>query len=293
MICSAYLLVPMKEGQSWSSFFKRRFLRIVPPMMLFMVFYAVLPLLWGEVNVNTALHRFYTIPFNFPENAGHLWFLFPLLGIYLFIPIISPWLRVATRKQELFFLGLWAVGCCIPYLNRFHGEVWGQCHWNQFHLLYNFCGYLGYIVLAHYIKVHLYWSDAKRRTVGVALLLLGAIWTILSFYVQIVPGTYQETPTVELGWSFCTINVVMESLGAFLLFTTIHGGRNKWVEDISQKSYGMYLIHIFYLGFWFGVVDPLLPVAAAIPALCILTYLSSYATCKILSYLPGSHWLIG
>lgn len=42
VITSAYLLVPMKEKQSWGEFFKRRFFRILPPMLVFMIVYAVL-----------------------------------------------------------------------------------------------------------------------------------------------------------------------------------------------------------------------------------------------------------
>ena len=37
---------------------------------------------------------------NFPTLAGHLWFMYPLISLYLFIPIISPWLRKATAKEE-------------------------------------------------------------------------------------------------------------------------------------------------------------------------------------------------
>ena len=47
VITSAYLLVPMKEKQSWGEFFKRRFLRILPPMLVFMIVYAVLQV-WQE-----------------------------------------------------------------------------------------------------------------------------------------------------------------------------------------------------------------------------------------------------
>ena len=45
--------------------------------------------------------------------------------------------------------------------------------------------------------------------------------TILSFYVQAVPGVLHDTPVLEIGWSFCTINCVLLTTGAFLLFTCI------------------------------------------------------------------------
>lgn len=45
-----------------------------------------------------------------------------------------------------------------------------------------------YLVLANYIRVHLTWPRTVRLTAGSAMLAVGAVWTVLSFYVQAVPG---------------------------------------------------------------------------------------------------------
>ena len=37
IIVSAFLLVPMKPGQTMGEFYKKRFLRILPPMFIFML----------------------------------------------------------------------------------------------------------------------------------------------------------------------------------------------------------------------------------------------------------------
>ena len=47
MIVSAFLLVPLKPGQTMGSFYKRRFGRILPPFVTFLLLYTFLPLLWG------------------------------------------------------------------------------------------------------------------------------------------------------------------------------------------------------------------------------------------------------
>ena len=133
----------------------------------------------------------------------------------LFIPIISPWLRKASAKEEGLFVALFVLSTCIPYLNRWAGEVWGQCFWNEFHVLWYFSGYLGYVIMAHYIKVHLDWSRTKRLAAGSALMVVGAVITILSFYVQATPGVVLETPVLEVGWNMCTINCVMLTAGTF------------------------------------------------------------------------------
>lgn len=296
MIISAFLLVPMKEGQRMGQFYRRRFTHILPPLFLFMVLYSTLPLLWGQLDEATSLKDLSRLLLNFPTLAGHLWFMYPLISLYLFIPIISPWLRQATAKEERFFLLLFLLSTCMPYLNRWFGEVWGECFWNQYHMLWYFSGYLGYLVLAHYIRVHLTWDRSKRLAVGFPLMIVGAAWTIYSFYVQAVPGVLHVTPVIELGWAFCTINCVLLTTGTFLLFTCIRRPEAPAiVTDTAKLSYGMYLMHIFWLGLWVSIFKEGLglPTVAAIPCITVCTFISCYVATKIISFLPGSKWLIG
>lgn len=296
MIMSAFLLVPMKEEESMWKFYRKRALRILPPMACFIFLYSTLPLLWGQLDSAASLHDLKRFFLNFPSLAGHLWFMYPLIGIYLFIPIISPWIRKATPRQELFFIFLFLLSTCMPYLNRWCGELWGQCFWNEYHLLWYFSGYFGYLLIAHYIRVHLDWSRAKRLWVGAAMTLVGAVATILSFYVQAIPGEVLVTPELEIGWAFCTINCVVLTTGMFLLFTCIRlSTPHKLVTDVSRLTYGMYLMHIFWLGFWVGIFKDTmaLPTVMAIPSIAVATLISCYATSKVLEPIPGSKWLLG
>lgn len=296
IIVSAYLLVPMKEGQTTLSFYRKRFTRVIPPMMAFIILYSTLPLLWDQIDLDTSSRDLSHMLLNFPTLAGHLWFMYPLIGLYLFIPVISPWIRKVSAREERFFIGLFLISTCIPFLNHWIGEVWGQCFWNEYHMLWYFSGYLGYLVLAHYIRVHLDWSRTRRFYSGLALMLAGAAVTILSFYVQAIPGQIIETPTLEIGWSFCTINVVMLSAGAFLMLTCIETQKEPaMVADCSRLSFGMYLVHIFWLGMWVTVfkTDMAMPSYAAIPAIAVATFISCFVTMKVLSPLPWSNWTLG
>lgn len=296
MIVSAYLLAPMKKGQTSWQFYFHRCVRILPPFFIFMILYSTLPLLWGQIDDETSLKDLSRLFLNFPTLAGHLWFMYPLISLYLFIPVISPWLEKATVREERFFIGLFLLSTCIPYLNRFCGEIWGQCFWNEYHMLWYFSGYLGYLVLAHYIRVHLKWNRSKRFTIGLISMIVGAVWTIYSFYVQAVPGVLHSTPVIEIGWAFCTINCVLLTTGAFLLFTCIESSEApRLIIDISKLSYGMYLMHIFWLGLWVMVFKQQLelPTGVAIPVITLTTYICCYITGKIISFIPGSKWMIG
>ena len=296
IITSAFLLVPMKEEQTSWKFYRHRFGYILPPFILFMILYSTLPLLWGQLNGTASLKDLSRLWLNYPSLAGHLWFMYPLFSLYLFIPILSPWLRKATAREERFFILLFLISTCLPFINRWVGEAWGQCFWNEFHMLWYFSGFIGYMVIANYIRVHLDWSRKKRAIVGVTLMIAGAVATILSFYVQAVPGQLHVTPVIEVGWAMCVINNVALTTGTFLLFTCIKAEKApKFITEMSKLSYGVYLMHIFWLGLWVTVFKHNLglPTVAAIPCIALSTFASCFITAKIIAYLPGSKLTIG
>ena len=80
-----------------------------------------------------------------------------------------------------------------------------------------------------------------------------------------------------------------------LLFTTIHkpGKGYKLIYDISKVSYGMFLIHMFWLWLLAPVITPLMHISLAIPCIALATYIVSYLSCKLISLIPGSRWVIG
>ena len=86
--------------------------------------------------------------------------------------------------------------------------------------------------------------------------------------------------------------------GAFLLFSCIQGAPGL-ITGLSKLSFGMYLVHLFFLGpiaRWIiagDVANPSIPVGLAIPAIAALTFLCSAVTTKIISLIPGSRYLVG
>ncbi len=301
MIVSAFLLVPMKKGMTMGDFYRRRFRRILPPMAVFMLLYTFLPLAWGGITPEQSWNDFRMLPFNFPSMAGHLWFMYPLISLYLIIPVVSPWLERASAKEELTFLCLFGVSTLIPWIRRFIApEIWGECFWNGFSMLWYCSGYLGYLVMAHYIRYHLKWTRKKRMYAGLACFLIGAAFTGWSFWHMGVPGRLIETPLLEWSWEFCTPNVLVASFGAFLMFSCIR--REKvpaLIGDLSRMSFGMYLMHLFFLGpiarmiIGGNAAEPLIPVGLAIPCIAIITFVCCAVTTRILSLLPGSRWVVG
>ncbi|MGN0068713.1 MAG: acyltransferase [Prevotella sp.] len=301
MTVSAFLLIPLKPGMSMSQFYLHRAKRILPPFIVFLMLYCLLPLAWGGMSWEQSVNDLKTIPFNFPSMAGHLWFMYPLISLYLVMPLVSPWLEKASAKDELVFLGFFGLSTLMPWLHRYVlPEVWGECFWNGFHMLWYCSGYLGYLVMAHYIRFHLKWDRSRRLAIGALCFIGGAAFTAWSFWYKGVPGQLIETPMLEWAWEFCTPNVLCATFGAFVLFSCISQPKApRIITTISKLSFGMYLMHMFFLApiaacfVNDNAADPIVPVWLAIPAIALCTFLCCAITSRLVSLLPGSKWIIG
>ena len=220
IMASAYLLVPLKD--STPVFFKRRFTRVCIPFIVWGLLYAFLPLLWGGHGWDGAKTHLLTFLYNFPSNAIHLWFVYMLIGVYFFMPILSPWLKQVGRKEELFFLGLWFlttfwhyVKLCVP-----GGEIYGECSWNDFHILYYNAGYIGFLLMAHYVRTYIDWSLRKTLAVAVPVFLVGYAFSVGAFYH--LSSVSSDPFVVEQPWRFCTPNVAMMTFALFIVFKKIN-----------------------------------------------------------------------
>jgi len=294
VMISAYLLVPLRE--SASDFFKRRFSRIVLPFAIWQVLYAVLPAVWGGIAPAEAGANLACALTNFAPGAGHLWFVFMLLGIYLFMPVISPWLERVSRRSELGFLTLWGLTTCWHYAREIvPGGLFGEAFWNEFHTFYYFSGYIGYVVLAHYIRTRIDWDLRRSLAIGLPAVAIGYAVTALTFHSRI--PTAATLAELEIGWRFCSFNVALMSFGLFVIFKALKGSERsiagRSAVGISRLSYGIYLMHIFVLGAVHAFIAPLIPTAAAIPLTALLTFALCTAAAALLVRLPGGRCLIG
>ena len=85
VVASSYLQFPLHYPTG--EFFRRRTARILIPFVLWTVVYA---LAWGE-----PVQNFKDLLLNFNYAAGHLWFVYMLVGVYLIMPLLSPWAEKA------------------------------------------------------------------------------------------------------------------------------------------------------------------------------------------------------
>ena len=294
VMISGYLLLPVKEEMN--VFFKKRFTRVAIPFIVWCVLYAIYWALKGQTGWIQAGINILHIPVNFGVEVGHLWYIYMLIGLYLFAPIISPWIAGATRKNMEFYLVLWGITLCIPYIHLIYPQILGECYWNHTPLLYYFSGFLGYLILGAYLKMFM--SDKKAWYLPVGwLLIVGGYIITAGGFISLLDST--DLSKLELTWGFETINVAMMSLGVFLLLKDIRFKNQNsaivsGITDISKISYGIYLAHIMVLNFFYSVLNTVIvPVQIKIPLIAICTILVTCIIVKLLSFLPKSKYIIG
>jgi len=311
---SGYLLLPVKE--TMSDFYRKRFFRVVIPFFIWIVIYAVVPQPGQAFSWNTVVENLTRCAFNFPDGAGHLWFVYMLLGVYAIMPMVSPWLDKISKSTEEIFLVVWLFTTLFPFIRVLAEsvfgtpELWGEANWNPFGAFYYLSGFFGYAVFGHYMRK---WTgkNGPKNYLIIAIPFLFAGYIITLFWFQyFMPTVFPVDRSIELAvrmetsWQFCSLGTVLMTVGFVLIIRTINSSGKLYrsiILPISKISYGIYLMHIFLLNLFFPIVKKLVMGAfdsVASPVLimigtAIITFVACTLVVKLISLIPGSKYIIG
>lgn len=322
VFASAYLQIPLHY--STGEFFRKRAIRILPPFLFWTLVYA---LVWGE-----PIQNFKDLLLNFNYAAGHLWFVYMLIGLYLIMPLLSPWAERVGKRELQAYLGIWLFTTLIPLIRQWAGgaapviygpsgipnaakfPLWGEASWNTYGAFYYLSGFVGYLLLGLYFRKfvgRLSWS----RTLGIALptFLVGFAICCGGFLLRVWSDSHGVFPIEgpvglaalwEGPWLNDTIGVTLMALAWILFFRKIETG-GRLLLAVSQASYGMYLCHMLLL----GNVSPWLRTALGtgtdgtlgiwttpvqILATALLSFLGTALFCMLVRRIPKlGRWIIG
>jgi len=270
IIASSYLQFPLHY--STGEFFRKRSVRILIPFIIWSLVYAFL-------NGNAA-ENLRSLSFNFNYSAGHLWFVYMLIGIYLLMPLLSPWAEKVSKRELQAYLVLCFAASCVPLVrdwlsdgqmaitygptgipNRALYPLWGEGSWNAYGLFYYFSGFIGYLLLGLYFRRFApVRSWGKTLAFALPCLLAGFAVSMGGFLRRVyaaadgafpAEGTLETTVWWETTWCNDTVGIFLMTIGAVMLFRKVSAeGRfyNRVLLPVSQASYGMYLSHMIVLG---------------------------------------------
>ena len=269
IIASSYLQFPTHYPTM--EFFRRRAVRILVPFLLWTVVYAFR---WGE-----PVENFRNLLLNFNYAAGHLWFVYMLLGVYLLMPLLSPWAEKVEKKELQIYLGIslfttiiplirdWATGGATTVIYGPSGlprqalfPLWGEASWNAYGTFYYFSGFIGYLLLGLYFRKfvgELSWK--KTLCIAIPCYVAGFAISFGGFLRRVyetaagtfpVGGLVEKAVWWETTWCNDTIGVVLMAIAWILVFKKIKAeGRfyKNVLLPVSKASYGIYLMHLLIL----------------------------------------------
>ena len=304
VITSSYLLFPIRGGTG--AFLRKRLTRILVPFAIWSAAYIA----WFG-NGGGSWGRFL---FNFPDEAGHLWFIPMLAGLYILMPLLSPWAEKVSSRELKGWIAAWLVTTTFPFLRALWGRIWGdpsfgsvpylwgECPWNHFGTFHYVSGFFGYVLLGLWFR-----KFAPRLEWRNALLVASAAWiagaTVMGVpFFRFAPSfpfsaSYQTAVVMETSIEFCSIGVALTTFAAFLAFRRIESCGwfyTRIVEPVSRASFGMYLVHMFILPIVLSILRPHTPTCVAIFTTAFVTFALSALFSIIIRRMPLlGKWICG
>lgn len=328
------LLLPVR--QEMGAFYKKRISRVFWPFLVWSVIYCLFPVVvMGVGGSRELVLRFFVsagdpspyisdafldicrIPFDFTGYSVHMWYVFLIIGLYLYLPIFSAWVEKATLRQKHLVLGIWSVTLCLPYAEQATEQLFGTCAWNPFGMLYYFAGFSGYMLLGHVVTQ---WPPLSwRKTLSIALpcFILGYLMTFAG-YRLIQTGAIMSGGSLgdmfgmafnpeqaglpyesshELCLLYCTPNVALMVVALLLVFRKFNHASLRvraLLSNMTACGFGIYLVHYFFVGPANMLVCSLgVPMWLVIPASALVAFPATWVTVALMRKVVPGKWFLG
>lgn len=165
------------------------------------------------------------------KSFSHLWYLYTLIGIYLFLPVIKLFVNNASKQVlEYILYLLFIFNFCIPFINYLFGvEIAFKLPLTTFPLFY--------LLLGHYVyNVCFNWEN-KRVIAFLGILFSSMI--IIAIRINEIPliqAVSYSSPIIAI-FAFCIL----------VLFRCIRKECTNTTWEIDRLCFGVYLIHPVFI----------------------------------------------
>lgn len=234
-------LLGYREKYSTAVFFKRRLVRIVIPFLLWTTIFLVLKIQEGKI-VYSGMRDLLT---RYLSNGvlNIYWFFYPLLAIYLAMPVLTLFSEKKNKKLLRYTLAAAVLTCSAAPALQIILSV-GYSEELKFPLT---GGYVLYVLLGYYISSTEFprWIRKSLYICGIAgAVLLGAV----TYYYCRQEGAVREDIL-----DYRMIFTLAMAVGLFEWCKNVQW--EKWIKEKRAKlistaagtSFGIYLIHIYFV----------------------------------------------
>ena len=268
-------------------FYRKRVSRVLVPFLFWLLAYWVFR--WAMLLFKQQPRSFeaiiqWGIDLFLKEGVSkHLWYIYMILFIYLFVPFLGRMLRKLSDSNILLLLLGWVIfsfACKSMPINQY---CWSSEYGAK---LLGYFLHTGYLVLGYYLY-NLKLKINNVRLYSAIIFFLCAITTaILTYY------SCQNAQKLDLSYySYFTPIAILQCTAIFLSIKdiTLRSKSILWLQNaISNYSYGIYLVHIMVIGIFFrlGIFWSMSHPLISLPLITILTLITSYTIIFVLRKIP-------
>jgi surface polysaccharide O-acyltransferase-like enzyme len=244
---SGYLLLNDSRTSNFKSFYKRRFVKILVPFIVWDIIYFLFNSIQSGQTISPAL--FFTQLID-QGSEYHLWFVYTLAAFYLIMPFLKLIIdKCSDNQMLLFFFILIFPTTMRPFLNTVLG-----IYIYLFDGVMN--GYTGYLILGYYL------GKNEISKAGRILLYTGGIIGVLISVLGNYACSSKERIDLVFNGGY-QINNFLVPAAVFLFFKQMKTKANGIINlagRLSPLTYGIYLIHVLLLKLISGFTGGMAPV---------------------------------
>lgn len=288
-MCSGVFFLNSKRAINIERLYKHNILRLVTALLFWGTLYAIHLFISYSIKTGWGIHECISKVYNdeFVYGHYHLWFLYVMIGIYIVVPILRV---IATNKKiiEYYLIIAFIFGFvrnintsipCIGYKIETIAERM------EVSLV---VGYSAYFLLGYYLHEYQLKKGQKKilYCLGFLSVIGMVIWTLVLFphNVQKNEFMYKYLIPTQLFYSASLFVFAMDKLKEI----KVDDNTEKKITSLSEMTFGMYLVHDFFIIALeeVGITTLLFIPFISVPLLTILVFVLSFGLVWCINKIP-------
>lgn len=231
---SGALLVQREEPVL--TFYKKRYFKILPPLVFWSLVYIPVISRWPDPPAHLSPVSILTGPVSF-----HLWFVYTIASLYLLVPILRAFYARASLQLKVIALTLAGVSQTWDHFFK------GVLKLNLGVDMHLFPQYVFFLLAGAFIYEHRSTLTGSRTKQAISLSMYTLLCALTAWLVK--RDSIAHSSPQEMFFEYNSMNILLASVSLFCFLLALRVSKLPGlIEDIAEKSVGIYLCHWLFLG---------------------------------------------
>ena len=229
---------------------------------------------------------------NLLEGHYHMWFIFMIISLYMFIPIFKLIIKDQKTTKYLLIIAF-IFTFCIPFINQIIKDfITNENVLDNVNIINEnittmkknmLLGYPFYFILGYYLNTY----EISKKTRNI-FYILGIISFITIFSLNIIV-TLNNNIVCTSYYSNYFMTTTLEVIAVFIWFRYHKFKDNNIIIKLSKYSFGAFMVHVLIIEklasiFKFSTLSFYTPLS--VPIIAIIVFIISYIISFILNQIP-------